>query len=202
MRSRPLPVTLFAPLFVVACGGAASETPPPAATASTPTAVASNRPPAASSDPASAASANAAPLPSAVVAIADPAAPDDPSRVLHVEAPGGATTQVSGTTVNVLAGPRFGMAVTEQGGLDLHETAKSYETPRSAVQNAHVEKINDEVLVYTGTDLGRDGYHFIALVETANPKHAYACSDSGLLKVELTRADVDAMIRACRSLKH
>ena len=136
-----------------------------------------------------------------VLSIPDPAAPDDKSKSLHLETPSGATVQVSGATVNVLAGPRFAMAVTEQGTVDLHDMVKAFGTPQGGVENAHVEKIKDDMLVYTGTDSGRGGYHFEALVQTANPVHAYACADSGLLKVELTREDVDAMIRACKTLK-
>lgn len=93
------------------------------------------------------------------------------------------------------------MSIVEQGSADLHETVNSFATPQSAVQSAHVEKIKDDLLVYTGTELGRAGYHFEAFVQAANPAHSYACSDSGLLKVELTRTDVDAMIRACKTLK-
>ncbi|MGH7280096.1 MAG: hypothetical protein ACRELY_01110 [Polyangiaceae bacterium] len=190
------------PIFVFACGGAASES-PPSTTSATSAPAASSAPASSNSAPDANATANAnVPYSSAVLTIPDPAAPDDKTRSVHIEVPSVATAQVSGATVNVIAGKRFAMSITEQASTDLHDMVKSFGTPQSAVQNAHVEKIKEDVLVYTGTDLGRAGYHFEAFVQTASPAHSYACADSGLTKVELTREDVDEMIRACKTLKH
>src|SRR5690349_7583892 len=117
------------PILLFAWGGGVSESPPPSTTAATSASAA----PAASASPSAApvASATTTPYVSAVIAIPDPAAPDDKTKSLRIEVASGATAQVAGATVNVVAGPRFATAIVEQGSADLHETVNSFATPQS-----------------------------------------------------------------------
>ena len=132
---------------------------------------------------------------SGLLTIPDPAAPNDKNKKVSFDGLPGTTATLDGSNATVNNGPHFSFYV-KPGTDDLHERMK---TVASSVQNAHVEKIKDDLLVYTGTDGGRAGYHFEALVTVG--KSAYVCTDAPSTKVELTRTDVDAMIRVCKTIK-
>lgn len=132
---------------------------------------------------------------SGLLTIPDPAAPNDKAKKVSFDGLPGTSATLDGPNATVTNGARFAFVV-KQGTDDLHERMKAL---GSALPNLHVEKIKDDLLVYTGTQNGRGGYHFEALVTLG--KSSYMCSDAPTLTTELTRTDVDSMVRVCKTIK-
>ncbi len=132
---------------------------------------------------------------SGLLTIPDPAAPNDTAKRVSFDGLPGTTATLDGPNATVVNGARFAFVV-KQGTDDLHERVRAL---ASSMPNSHVEKIKDDLLIYSGTDNGRGGYHFEALMTLG--KSSYVCSDAPTLKTELTRTDVDAMVRVCKTIK-
>ncbi|MEO8797839.1 MAG: hypothetical protein ABI551_08140 [Polyangiaceae bacterium] len=132
---------------------------------------------------------------SGLLTIPDPMAPNDTAKKVSFDGLPGTTATLDGPNATVMNGAHFAFVV-KQGTDDLHERMKAL---ASSMPNSHVEKIKDDLLIYTGIENGRGGYHFEALVTLG--KSSYVCSDAPALKIELTRTDVDSMVRVCKTMK-
>jgi hypothetical protein len=206
--------------FVVAllagCGGAGANASPSAPTAPAAPATAAS---ASTAGPATASS--AAPAPTAdddavqadtlkpVDAVADasgqvsfpaPSIANHPTHpTLHMQLPKGTRVHSEGNYTRVSLNPHFDFYV----NVGVMTTDAYPDSMQSSIKNLKVVSKDNDTVVYSGIESRkkddgsgdeetRDGFHFLVT------KEGFQCDD--MAAVDLTRKDVDAMVKACQSL--
>jgi hypothetical protein len=196
--------------LLIGCGGAEPQSAAPAAPAATSmTSAAASAAPAAPP-----ASDNLEPDPfKPVDTVADasgrlsfpsPSIANHPQHVpLYMQVPKGTRAHAEATHVLITGNPHFAVSVNP----DLQSTETFVEEMKGTIKNLKVVEKGDDVLVYSGIETRkkddgsgeeytRGGVHF--LVTKGGLGAGFQCHDWAT--VDLTKKDVDAMVKACQSL--
>lgn len=123
--------------------------------------------------------------------------PEHPS--LHIQLPKGTRVHSEPTYTRVTSGAHFDFYV----NVGISSVGDYPDNMRSSIKNLKVVTKDDDTVVYSGVESRkkddgsgdeemRGGFHFLVT------KNGFQCDDAA--KVDLTKQDVDAMVKACQSL--
>ena len=123
--------------------------------------------------------------------------PEHPS--LHIHVPKGTRVHSEPTYTRITLGSHFDFYV----NVGISSTDDYPDQMRSSIKNLKVVTKDDDTVVYSGIESRnkddgsgeeelRGGFHFLVT------KEGFQCNDAA--KVDLTKKDVDAMVKACQSL--
>jgi hypothetical protein len=152
----------------------------------------------------------AACTPSLLLAFASLAAAENPTVPLDlsaaglkatIQAPAGALgSDEFGISVAVRKPPHFAISLeaVDDGPKHIASSRKfAVENDQQKLKAFHVE--SPDTLLFEASFLGNKLFHFVTTVKVGGK--TYACEDKKDADNNYTRADVDAMLAACRSLK-
>ena len=208
-------LSMFVVGLLAGCGG---SKPPPAASGESTAASAS------ASDPAPASSASAAasaasdsdavqtdtmkPVDSVadasgVLSFPAPSIANHPEHpMLHIEVPKGTRAHAEPTYVTVTGSPHFRFAV----NVSLSSIDDYPDKMKDQIKNLKIVQKDDDMVIYSGIESRKKddgsgdeethgGFHFLMLKGVGS---GFQCNDWA--KVDLTKKDVEAMVKACQSL--
>jgi hypothetical protein len=134
------------------------------------------------------------------VAFPAPSIANQPEHpLLHMQLPKGARVHSEPTYTRITSGPHFDFYV----NVGISSTDDYPDNMRSSIKNLKVVTKEDDTVVYSGIESRkkddgsgdeelRGGFHFLVT------KNGFQCDDAA--NVDLTKKDVDAMVKACQSL--
>jgi hypothetical protein len=212
--TRVSPVlTMLAVGLVVGCGGSQSSpaTPVESTAASVPSAAASAAP-ASAPAPAPDGDGVKADTMKPVDSVADasgmlsfpaPSIANEPTHpTLHMQVAKGTRAHAEPTHVQITGGPHFDFVINVQ----ISSVDDYPDKMKDSIKNLKVVQKDDDAVVYSGTESRKKddgsgdeekhgGFHFLVLKGAGS---GFQCN--GWAKVDLTKKDVDAMVKACQSL--
>jgi hypothetical protein len=123
--------------------------------------------------------------------------------MLHMQVPKGTRAHADATSTQISGGPHFSFAVNP----NLSSVDDYPDNMKDQIKNLKVVTKDDDMVVYSGIESRkrddgsgqadtRGGFHF--LVTRGGVGAGFQCNDWA--KVDLTKKDVDAMVKACKSL--
>jgi hypothetical protein len=214
-RTRIQPIAACTVLLglLVGCGGASAKAPSsPVTEAAATTAATTAASPTASATPAAPATDDDAvkadtlkpvdnvPDASGQVSFPAPSIANHPEHpLIHMQVPKGARAHSEPTYTRITSGAHFDFYV----NVGVSSTDDYPDNMRSSIKNLKVVTKEDDTVVYSGIESRkkddgsgdeelRGGFHFLVT------KNGFQCDDAA--KVDLTKKDVDAMVKACQSL--
>ena len=118
---------------------------------------------------------------------------------MTIDAPDGATFEEKFTNTIVTKGKNFQIMISV-GKEDLAAAKKAYAGPESLIKDVKTYDVDDkDSLLFQGTMFGRPGYHLVHNVKVG--KVTFKCTDWRKPDGVYTKADAEAMLAACKTLK-
>src|ERR1700722_9139036 len=209
VRVQPIVACAFVVGLLAGCGGSTAKAPSSpvtqaaATTAATP--VVSAAPPAPAPDDDAVKADTLKPVDnvpdaSGQVAFPAPSIANHPEHpLLHMQLPKGARAHSEPTYTRITSGAHFDFYV----NVGISSTDDYPDNMRSSIKNLKVVTKEDDTVVFSGIvsskkddgsgdEEARGGFHFLVT------KNGFQCDDAA--KVDLTKKDGDAMVKACQSL--
>ena len=209
VRVQPIVACAFVVGLLAGCGGSTAKAPSSpvtqaaATTAATP--VVSAAPPAPAPDDDAVKADTLKPVDnvpdaSGQVAFPAPSIANHPEHpLLHMQLPKGARAHSEPTYTRITSGAHFDFYV----NVGISSTDDYPDNMRSSIKNLKVVTKDEDTVVYSGVESRkkddgsgdeetRGGFHFLVT------KSGFQCDDAA--SVDLTKKDVDAMVKACQSL--
>jgi hypothetical protein len=118
---------------------------------------------------------------------------------LTIDAPDGATFEEKFTNTVVTKGKNFQIMISA-GKEDLPAAKKAYNSPEGLMKDVKKYDVDDkDTLLFEGTMFGVRGYHFVHNVKVG--KSFFKCTDWRKPDGVYTKADVETMLTACKTLQ-
>ena len=117
---------------------------------------------------------------------------------LLIDAPDSTKYEEKFTNTTVTAGDQFQLMISN-AKMDPKENKKTYAGPDSLMKIAKYDVDAPDALLYEGEWLGASGYHVEVNVKVGPT--FFTCQDWRKTDATYTKADAEAMLKACRSLR-
>jgi hypothetical protein len=118
---------------------------------------------------------------------------------LVIDAPDGATWEEKFTNTTITKGKNFQIMISA-GREDISGMKKAHAGPDSVIKNVKVYDVDEkDTLLYQGVLFGKTGYHFVTNIKVG--KSIFKCQDWKKPDGVYTKADVEEMLKACKTLK-